>query len=196
MSGSFNLKHAADGNLMHGPHGHLADGCGGGAACPCAAATRCGNCPDVTPTQFHVTFTGVTICADCVSCGSGLSFQMTEGSTLEGTFVLTQNGDCAWTAFASDVGCSGKFYFSDDCSGEATEITFAVQQVRTGPTQFEIQVTDESNEVLLFSATLDAGACCAGYSVLNGLMMCGCAGDGDSLIVALGSGGTATVTPC
>jgi hypothetical protein len=193
---TFNLKHATDGKLMHGPHGHLVDGCGAGPGCACAADTPCANCPDVTPLQFHVTFTGITLCLDCVACdGAGISFQIDEGSSLNGTYLLTQNGDCAWTASSMDVPCTGKTYSTGDCSGASTPLAFAVQQVRISSTQFELQVTDDSNTILLFNATLAAANCCAGYTVGNGLTTCGCA-IGEDLLVTLGTGGTATVIPC
>src|SRR5665213_2435625 len=157
---SNNLKHAGDGNLMHGPHGHLADGCGAGAACPCPSETTCQNCPDVTPTQFHVTFTGIALCTGCVSCdGGGVSFQLDDGAAINGTYLLTQNGDCAWTISSMDVPCTGKGYSTEDCSGTSLPLEFAVQQVRISSTQFLLQVTDDSNTVLLFNATLDAAKC-------------------------------------
>jgi hypothetical protein len=171
---TFHIKHGADGHLMHGPDGHLADGCGSGEECACFSVFPCADCPDITPSQFHVTFAGITLCSGCVSCDSA---------------------DCAWTIAATSVPCTGTIYGSTDCSGDSAPIGFAVQQVRVSGTQFEIQITDDSNTVLLFNATIDAAKCCAGYTVANALTACGCDGITDA-IFALGTGGTATVTPC
>ncbi|HET6246548.1 MAG TPA: hypothetical protein VFE47_02530 [Tepidisphaeraceae bacterium] len=189
------LKHSfSTGNLLHGPTGNLVHGCAP-PECACGTTPECDNCPDATPSQFHVTFTGITLCTGCVACdGLGISVQLAEGASIDGTYALSHNGDCAWTAFAEDVPVTGEVYGSSDCSGSSTPLTFAIQQVRINGTQFRLQVTDDSNTVLLFDAVVDAANCCAGYTVDNSLMGCGCGGDGET--IEMGTGGSATVTPC
>ena len=189
------LKHATSGHLLHGPTGNLVRDCGS-PPCACPADSPCDSCPDATPLQFHVTFTDVSLCPDCVSCpDAGFSLRMNDGSVLNGTYVLTRNGSCAWTAFSTGVPCSATLYTSTDCTGDGTPVTFAIQQVRINSTQFRLQVTDDTNTILLFDAIVNAAACCAAYSVDNGLTDCGCV-VGDTTVVALGTGGSATVTPC
>jgi hypothetical protein len=190
-----NLKHGSDGHLLHGPTGNLVRGCSSAPTCDCASTPACANCPDATPSQFHVTFVGVTLCTGCVSCDAlGVSLQMTADSVLDGTYVLTHNGDCAWTASSTGVDASATLYPSLDCTGSPTPIGFAIQQVRINATQFRLQVTDDSNTILLFDAIVNASACCAGYTVSNSLLGCGCGEDGEA--VDMGTGGSATVTPC
>ncbi len=142
-----------------------------------------------------MTFTGVTLCTGCVSCpAAGVSFQLAEGCSIDGTYVITHDGACAWTMFSTGVPCSASLFASADCGGSPVAVGFAIQQVRISPTQFRLQVTDSSNTILLFDATVTASACCAGYTVDSDLSACGC-GDDDSTFI-LATGGTATVTPC
>lgn len=189
-----NLKRSSDGTLLHGPGGHLVYQCAPGR-CACASLPACTNCPDATPAQFHVSFVDVVLCIGCVPCADlGISGQLSAGAAINGTYVLTRNGNCAWTAFADVVPASGNLYGSADCSGSPSPITFAIQLVRVSATQFVLQVTDDSNLVLLFDATITTAGCCAGFTVSNGQTACGCGGEAGSL--ALGKGGMAVVTPC
>ena len=188
------LKHSSSGNLLRASDGNLVHGCGS-PTCACGSTPTCDLCPDATPSQFHVTFTGITLCSGCVSCpAAGVSFELADGCVLDGTYVLTHNGACAWTAFSTDVPCSASLFASTDCSGGPVPIGFAIQQVRISSTQFRLQVTDDSNTILLFDAIVTAGVCCGGYTVDSDLTTCGC--NEDATLFTLATGGTATVTPC
>ena len=160
---AFDLKRGPSGNLLHGSAGNLVKTCGGG--CPCNSPMACHFCSPPIAGQFHVTFTGVGLCTTCVNCpAAGLSFNVTGGSSLNGTYILTRNGECAWTRFAVDVPCSASGYPSTDCTGTATPYTFAIQQVRISATQFQLQVISDATPILLFNAVIDVASCCAGYT--------------------------------
>jgi hypothetical protein len=189
------LKHAASGHLLHGPAGNLVRDCGA-APCACPADSPCDWCADATPSQFHVTFTDVSLCPDCVSCAdAGFSLRMNDGSALDGTYLLARNGSCAWTAFSTSVPCSATLDSSTDCTGDGAPVGFAILLVRINSSQFRLQVTDDTNTILLFDAIVDAADCCAAYSVDNDLTDCGCV-VGDTTTITAGTGGSATVTPC
>ena len=165
------------------------------ARVPCASTPACPNCPDATPSQFHVTFTGITLCTGCISCDAlGVSLQLADGSAIDGTYLLTHNGDCAWTAFSTDVPASATLYLSTDCTGSPTPIEFAIQQERLNASQFRLQITDDSGTILIFDAIVNASDCCAGYMIASSLTSCGCGEDGET--IDMGHGGSATVTPC
>ncbi|MDB5353593.1 MAG: hypothetical protein JWN24_46 [Phycisphaerales bacterium] len=194
---SSHLKHGPGGHLIHNAAGNLIHDCAPAAGgCPCIDSTGCGSCPGDTPTRFHVTFAGITLCPGCVGCpATGLSMKIDAGSAVNGTYLLSRNGACAWTAFADLVPCTATEYASTDCTGASSGFGFAIQQVRINATQFRLQITDSSNTILLFDATITSAACCVSYTVANALTTCACAGVGPT-IYALGTGGTATVTPC
>jgi len=190
------LKHGADGVLLRGPTGKLVRDCSSEPPCPCLSSIPCPNCPDVTPTQFQVSFVGVALCEDCVVCGEkGNSLKMAACS-LDGTYLLTQNGNCAWTFDWSELHCSGTLFGSSDCSGDGETQLFSIQQVRLSATQFLLQVTNDSNTILVFNAVIEVPACCEGYTVANEQVNCECSVVDGVTFVALGWGGTATVTPC
>jgi hypothetical protein len=167
-----------------------------GGPCLCIDSFGCGFCPGDTPTQFHITFAALTLCTGCVSCpATGLSMKIDAGSTINGTYLLSRNGSCAWTAFSDVVLASAHEYASLDCTGANSGFGFAIQLVRINATQFLVQITDSSNTILLFNATVTFATCCVSFTVANGLTSCACSGVGPT-IYALASGGTATVTPC
>src|SRR5690349_14216273 len=87
--------------------GHLfsdAGGCaccpdgGGGGACPCPdLVTPCAYCSDATPTQFHVSFTGISLCTACTDCSAtSTSAKVNPGSSINSTYLLSKNGNCSW----------------------------------------------------------------------------------------------------
>lgn len=194
---TYNLRRGSDGNLLHGPDGDLVRQCGSGSSCPCGDGTlQCASCPDATPTQYHVTFAGIALCDGCVACGgAGVSFQMGEGGAVGGTYVLAHNGACTWIASSEVVGVTITEYASTSCDGASTPVSFAAQLVRISSSQFLLQITDDSNTILLFSGTFEAPVCCASYTATNELTSCGCGG-GSGGATVLGTGGTATVTAC
>lgn len=85
LSGEHGLD--ASGNLMLNTSGEVAVDCG---------AKVCNNCPDSTPSQYTVTFTGVTICACSLVGPSGPYIAVT--GTIDGTYTLTQDSliACIW----------------------------------------------------------------------------------------------------
>jgi hypothetical protein len=121
--------------------------------------------------------------------------QITAGSTINGTYLLSRNGSCAWTCFSPSVPTTGTEYASTTCTGGSAGFGFAIQLVRTSTTQFKLQITDASNQILLFNATYTTTPCCVTFTVNNALTTCGCAGTGPT-IYTLGTGGTGSVTPC
>src|SRR5665213_3319291 len=107
------LKHNSSGNLIHGPDGHLVRACG---SCPCIDASACANCPGDTPTQFHVSFTGITPCSGCVACpATGESLQI-GAAAINGTYLLSRNGACAWTTYSPTIAGSATLYASTSCT--------------------------------------------------------------------------------
>ena len=184
-----------NGNLLSDTNGCTCCNGSSGGGCPCADLVHaCSFCTDATPTQFHITFTGVSLCTGCVNCdSSGTSLQLS-GSSLNGTFVLTENGTCGWSAPPSDVPVTATFYTATGCTGTPAPAEFGIDQIRISSTQFQLQVVDSSGTVYLFRATIDLATCCNGYTAPNELTDCGCAA-GSSFITAA-TGGTATVTPC
>jgi hypothetical protein len=190
---SDHLKHTTSGHLYHGPHGHLSIVCPSGGGCACLdGSTPCSLCPGDTPTQFHVTFTGITLCSGCVDCDAeGISAQIDGGSTINGTYVLTKNGACGWTATAP---CTATLYTATGCSGSSAPLEFAVDLVRINASTFRLQVTDVGANVLIFTADITTAACCAGFTAPNATAGCGCSGT--PTVFALGTGGSATVTVC
>jgi len=87
--------------------------------CGCTASgTSCTHCDDTTPSQYTVTFSGVTICTGCVqdqNTGSYINLSYNGGFNLNGTFTLTQNTSCVWESTRvnaltmeafSDSGCT------------------------------------------------------------------------------------------
>jgi hypothetical protein len=189
------LKHGPGGHLIHNAAGNLVHDCAPSAGCPCVDPTPCTLCPGDTPTQFHVTFAGIVLCPGCVACPAmGVSLKINAGSAINGTYLLSRNGACAWTAFSTSVPCGATEYASTDCTGANAAVAFAIQHVRISATQFRLQITDASNTILLFDAIVTTEPCCVSYTVGNGLTTCGCAGG--PTVYTLATGGTATVTAC
>jgi len=65
--------------------------------CGCTASgTSCGNCDDVTPSQYEVTFSSITACS-CFNAG-GRYHNYTLSTAINGTHTLTQVGgsSCKW----------------------------------------------------------------------------------------------------
>ncbi|HEX4795512.1 MAG TPA: hypothetical protein VH370_17100 [Humisphaera sp.] len=184
------LKHrSSSGHLIHGPHGHLSRRCSG---CGCAdLLNMCVYCPDATPSQFHVTFSGITLCTDCVNCDDGSSAKIDGGSSINGTYLMAKDGPCGWVTESDDIPCTLTVYSGADCSGTAVPLKLAIEQQRIDANTFLLQITDEGNSILVFSATVTTEKCCASYTVSNENTSCSC---GDTII--LGVGGSATVTPC
>lgn len=190
------LKRGTDGTLLHEMQGHLVSQCLP-LSCPCPAAINaCANCGDATPTQFHVTFTDVVPCPGCTACADAASGVTLAGCVINGTYLLTHNGSCAWTAAASLVPCSGRLYFATDCTGDFNAFGVAIQLVRITAGQFLLQVSDDSQRILLFNATVSAPLCCAAFSTANQNANCGCGSSGGAVVINVGVGGMATVTPC
>jgi hypothetical protein len=193
---SSHLKHGPGGHLIHNAAGNLVRDCAPPPGCPCVDPTPCTLCPGDTPTRFHVTFAGVTLCPGCVGCpATGVSLKINAGSSINGTYLLSRNGSCAWTAFSPLVPCGATEFASTDCTGANAAVAFAIQHLRISATQFRLQVTDASNTILLFDATITSSPCCVSYTVGNSLTTCGCAGAGPT-VYTLATGGTATVTAC
>ena len=200
---SNHLKSSATGHLIHGPGGHLSIGCptgggggGGGGGCSCLDTfAPCSLCPGDTPTQFHVSFTGISLCPGCVDCAdSGTSMKIDAGSTINGSYILAKNGACGWTTPSADVPCTATFYTGAGCTGSSAPIEFAVDLVRINASTFRLQITDAGGNILIFTADITTTACCAGFTAANANAGCGCSGT--PTVFSLGSGGTATVTPC
>lgn len=184
-----------NGDLLSDTNGCPCCNGSGGGGCPCPdLAHPCSFCPDATPTQFHVTFTGVTLCTGCVNCDStGTSLQLS-GSSINGTFVLTENGTCGWSVAPSDVPITATFYTATGCTGISVPAQFGIDQIRISSTQFQLQIVDSTETVYLFRATIDLAHCCEGYTIANELTACGCVTS--SSFITAATGGTATVTPC
>lgn len=197
----FHLKHSATGHLMYGPNGHLSSGCpgsgggggGGGGGCACLdTVSPCSLCAGDTPSQFHVSIVGVTICADCVACGtSGPWARAGAGASVNGSYVLTKNGACGWTAGIPAM--TANLYATSGCGGSPTPLDFAVDLVRIAGNIFRLQITDAGGNVLIFTGDVTIAACCTAFTI-SSTGGCGCLGS--PAVFFIGSGGTATVTPC
>jgi hypothetical protein len=180
-------------------------GIGFGSSCCCNTANcTCGGASPACTLctlgdsilKYHVTFSGITLCPGCVSCpATGLSMNITAGSTINGTYLLTQNGACAWTCFSNLVPTTGKEWASTNCTGANQGLGWAIQLVRISTTQFRLQITDASNTILLFDAFYTSTPCCVNFTVSNALTTCACSGTGPT-IYALGTGGTGSVSAC
>ncbi|HZL38015.1 MAG TPA: hypothetical protein VFC78_22055 [Tepidisphaeraceae bacterium] len=168
------------------------DCCCGSGGCACIDATQCTDCTENdTPTQFHVTFSGITLPGGCTWCG-GRSIGGT-ASGGNGTFTLTRNGSCGWSTFSPTFAGSGTIYTDSACTLHATAINFTALLTRTSATAFRLQIVDSSSFIMLFDATYTTTPCCVSFTVSNAITSAGCYGGSD---VALGYGGSATVTPC
>jgi hypothetical protein len=174
------------------------------SGCACGSVFPCPNCsPGPTPTQFHVTLSGITVCSGCITCPDLGTFSIQfVNTTINGTYLITQNGDCAWTAFSAAGGgpivTTANLYFSGDCTGTPQPFDFALNLVRISSTQFAFQVTDDSNTLLIFDQVLSVPTCCQSFTMTNNAA-CGCytlLNSGGVEGVGLGSGGTASFTPC
>jgi hypothetical protein len=163
--------------------------------CNCPSEVVCANCPDLTPTQFSVTVAGVTICAGCVVCTpAGASVQIDGGCTINGTYTLNQNGNCAWTGMTS---CTGTVYGNTGCSGAGTPVAFALNLVRISATQFAFQITDSATAILIFDQILTVASCCSNFTMTNAITSCDCWTPlSGGTAIGVGTGGTATFTAC
>jgi hypothetical protein len=183
-----------DGNLLSDSNGcgccAAAGGEGTGGGCGCPDGTPCSYCADATPSQFHVTFAGIMSCAGCVDCGITATSLQVSGSP-NGTYLLAKNGPCSWTVPASSA--TATFYTEPGCAGPSVPAQFGIDLTRISATQFRLQISDGTNTVLLFNATITLADCCTSFIVANQLTACGC--DSGSFITA-GTSGSATLTVC
>jgi hypothetical protein len=165
-----------------------------GGACPCPDLSEpCSFCSDAVPTQFHVTFTGIALCAGCIDCSAtGTSLQLS--GSINGTYLMPANGECGWATFASDVPLSATFFTGPGCSGTSVPAQFSIAQTRISATQFRLQIADSTNTVFIFRATITTARCCTSYTATNDLATCGCTNP--TGIITAGTGGLATVTRC
>jgi len=90
------------GKIQFVPNGGTAADC---ACCDgdcTASATACVNCDDVTPSQYQVTFSGVTECVGCLDVAT-TGIVITELKALNSTFTLSQTVNCEWEFVLTDA---------------------------------------------------------------------------------------------
>ena len=160
-----------------------------------ASGTSCTHCDDTTPSQYTVTFSGVSMCDTCVSyTDEDARFDFSAGDVLNTSHTLTQATACRWEKAFSGIAIfigascvSGPFGLTTTIRLErsASDWTLNVFTDYTGETQgfifYDVRAADTSGADQLCS-TLPSfsgdAASCAG------------AVGGDE---AIGTGGTATV---
>lgn len=180
--------------------------CGGAGGCACSALPNCSTCTPIqtVPSQFHVTITGCTATGACVDCmADGISAKST--ANMNGTYVVTRNGDCCWTAFSAigggPVGGTIDYYFNDTCSGAVAQTTtwaFDLCHLSGSGGTFSFQIIDGNDFGILFDQKITAVPnCCSSFTLTSAITTTGCYTGTDGFdYLAMASGGTAVFTPC
>ncbi|NBQ49123.1 MAG: hypothetical protein EBY40_00235 [Marivivens sp.] len=106
-------KDATTGALLKNSSGALVDVCGGCTA----AGTSCARCDDVTPAEYQVTFSGLTLCS-CSAFDS--EYTWTAGDVFNTVHTLAGGGSgCAWTKTLTNA-VTQKSYDGSGCTGSVT----------------------------------------------------------------------------
>ena len=165
-------------------------------ACSFSIPLPCSACVEQVANQWHVTISGVSVCA-CSDC-LGTSVE-TSGCTIDGTYVLSPdmpgNGDCCWS---TTITCTTITYSpAINCIGPMTGTcaTLTVKLCKTLAGNWTFQIADCAGN-LFFDGTLAAFGpqCCTQFSLSSNITACGCQGGGFPLLVA--TGGSAVFSPC
>jgi hypothetical protein len=181
--------------------------CCGDSGCV-ADSDTCSTCTDITPAQYIVTFSGVTICG-CLNLSPDVSVQYTAGS-LSGSFTVSHKNAlfsdalCVWEVAGPTVETA--IYSSSDgsCGAGKSIISNAATTIRLtrNATTWDLQVFNGTVDLFCDQQTADADdgdqLCATVPAFTNDLTAnCGtsspgtCAFNPGSLIGA--TGGAATV---
>lgn len=181
------LKRGSSGHLLHGNSGHLVDTCGSGCclACP-QSPTIC------LPTQWTVSFTGVTI---DTSCQSAEGLAVSASGTLDGTYAVPSYAPSPtniWQTSTDNV--QWEEDDGDDCV-TPPDLSFRIRfQDNSGTLTLLVDGGATASDLRLFLATIPTPADypCGSMTFTNSLITCGT----DGVHYDHGCGGIAIVTPC
>ena len=184
MSGQ--LKIGVDGNLLHGPGGHLVNDCGSGCCIDCPQPGTC------VPTQWTITFSGVTIDTSCIAA-AGLA--ISTSGFLDGTYTVPAvPGDplVYWVTNTSNA------LWEEDTGGACIttpDLQYRILfQNNSGSLTVQVDGGPTAEDVQLFYAVIPTPSDypCSAMTFSNSLTTCG----SDGAYYWHGCGGTAVVTAC
>lgn len=150
-----------------------------------------GCCPSCIPDQFSVVLSGVTSCqGQC--CTDGFTSIKITALSISSSFTMDRTGDSQCTWANTNIGTfSWAIYFNSNCSGlpllsgsgiiGASMIEGAALEIRGNSPNFPYFLGD------------NMPSCSDAYETDNNQSVC-CLGTGNTM--NLGSGGTATISPC
>jgi hypothetical protein len=184
MSG--HLKRGSDGGLLHGPDGHLVNACGSGCCIDCPQPGTC------IPTQWTITFSGVTVDTSCLAA-NGLAVS-TSGS-LDGTYTVPAvpgNPLVFWATNTSNV-----LWEEDEgseCVTPPDQPYRILFQNNSGSLTVQVDGGPAAEDLQLFYAVIPTPSDfpCSPMTFPNSLTTCGT----DGYTYTHGCGGTALVTAC
>ncbi len=197
------IQFDSNGKILFTQAGDDPDDCACCGDCT-ASETSCTNCTDVTPAEYQVTFSGVSLCTGCISAGLSSSYQYawngTDNSEINTTHTLTQDAACTWQKTIANT-ITESTYSSSDCSGTPTTKNLDIRIVaqKTNGTTWRVYIaldgTGQGTAGLFTDTdTVADGNCADGGSFTNSATSCSdnISTEGNSTR-ARGQGGTATL---
>ncbi|HWE04995.1 MAG TPA: hypothetical protein VG326_21485 [Tepidisphaeraceae bacterium] len=142
--------------------------------------------------------TGTGACVDCMADGVSAK----SSASMNGTYVVTRNGDCCWTAFSAigggPVAGTIDYYFNDTCSGAVAQTNdWAFNLCHLSDGTFSFQIIDGNDFGIMFDQVFSSPGCCVSFTLNSAITTTGCyTGTDGGLYMAMASGGTAVFTPC
>ena len=174
------------GHLLRGASGHLVNDC----------YKPCGNCTDDKgPRTIIAVVSGVAGCPDCID-GHGISINNISLTSVNGTFVLKNEGDpwpCKWCR-GWGASCSAKAWVGYGCTGAFWANVGDVLDIcveKTNATTWKGDIDAADWVIFSGTATVASGACYPEDVVINNAPFADCAWSNDWFA---GTGGSMTIS--
>jgi len=157
---------------------------------------ECTNCDDVTPSQYTVTFSGISLCEACVGPPSRKLSWAGGFDTLNTAHVLSQDTSCKWV---KTLAAAVVVEYGSSCTADSDTVDVSIVLEKTGATTWRLYAITELTvpgllEFGLFydTETTSSGDCSTAQAFSNQQSSC-TGGSGIGLDGDAATGGDATV---
>lgn len=171
--------------------------CGGDCV---AADTTCEHCDDVTPEEYTVVFSSVSLCECFFYVADDVSILYLAGFDLNGSHTLTHDDGCGWSVRYTDK-IRYQAYTDDTCTTEGESVDYDVEiSLSRSATEWTLTASVENGGFVAYlfydiqTADVDGEdqLCATAPSFTSDLTTCG-EEEGPALSDVFATGGTATV---